>query len=186
MIIVAAAEDQHRRPARLDELARDVEDKIGSVHPIAELAEAGRVQAPALFVKGFRPSVEHRFKHLAIARAESDRILQNRSAYALWRGLDETETIRRADASAHQMASLDSQMIEQREVIAGVCFPSVGGADRRARLARVSLVHRDHAEVRREFPGRIERALAPELDTGTHPAGCEQEDWISSAVFLVI
>ncbi len=47
------------------------------------------------------------------------------------------------------MASLDSEMIEEREMIGGVGFPSVGGADRRARLAGIALVHHDHAEVRR-------------------------------------
>src|SRR5271154_4619914 len=79
---------------------------------------------------------------------------------------------------------LDPKMIEQRNMIARVRVPSIGGGDRRARLAGVALVHRDHAEVGRKFLGRIEWAVGPEFDTRSHAAGREQQDRVTSAVLF--
>src|SRR5271166_3543335 len=77
-------------------------------------------------------------------------------------------------------------MVEQCDVIRGVGVPSVGSANRRARLAGIALIHRDDAKLLREFDRRIERALVPELDARAHPARREQQDWVSGTEFLKV
>src|SRR5271166_3988044 len=84
------------------------------------------------------------------------------------------------------MRALDTEMIEQRDVVCRVSLPAVGCADRRARLAGVALVHRDNAKVLRELDGGIEGTLMPELDARAHPAGREQQDRITGAEFFEV
>ena len=77
-------------------------------------------------------------------------------------------------------------MIEQRDVVGRVGLPSVGGGDRRARLAGVALIHRDDAEIIGEFDRGIERALMPELDAGAHSARRKQQDWVAGTELLEV
>src|SRR6266849_5195182 len=77
-------------------------------------------------------------------------------------------------------------MVEQGKVVAGVSFPSVGRADRRARASGVALVHRDYAEILGQLSGRVEGAAAPEIDAGAHPARREQQQRVTRPIFLVV
>ena len=51
------------------------------------------------------------------------------------------------------MAPFDSEMVEQGNMIGRIRMPSVGSADGSAGLARIALIHRDHAEL----TGPVER-----------------------------
>src|SRR6266849_11081365 len=77
-------------------------------------------------------------------------------------------------------------MVEQGKVVAGVSFPSVGRADRRARASGVALVHRDYAEILGQLSGWVEGAAAPEIDAGAQPARREQQQRVTRPIFLVV
>src|SRR5271163_4742407 len=77
-------------------------------------------------------------------------------------------------------------MVEQGKLVGGEGLPAIGSADRRARLAGVALVHRNHAETAGQLRGRIERTAMPEVDHRAHPTRRNQQERITGTVFLVI
>src|SRR5208283_4828721 len=92
-------------------------------------------------------------------------------------------------ALAVEMAFVDAQMVEQREMIVGIAVPIVLGGDRRARLAAgVALIHRDDAVFAGELDGRVDRrrGLAPNIDDRAQPGRREGEDRKAAAKFLVM
>src|SRR6266851_7964630 len=166
MIEVVALQYEAWRLARPREIARDGEDEVGAVHVLAKRAERRVSQVRPLSLQLFGPAVEHLAKSVVIFRGKSDRVLQDGRGNALRRSLYDAQAVGRTDASAHDVGALYAEMVEQREVVGGVRRPSVGGGDRRERLAGVALVHRDHTEVGRESRGRVDGALMPEVDGG--------------------
>src|SRR5579864_6353932 len=131
MIEVVALQYEAWRLARAREIAGDGENEVGAVHVLAKRAERRVGQVGPLSLQFVGPAVEHLAKGCLVFGSKSDRILQNRGGNALRCRLDDAQAVGRTDASAHDMGALDTQMVEQREVVSGVGRPSVRGSDRR-------------------------------------------------------
>src|SRR5258708_35923 len=84
------------------------------------------------------------------------------------------------------MTFSDAQMVEQGEVVGSVGVPAIGSAARSARLTRIALVHRDHAEIGGEFLGRVKPAFVPELDTRPHSTGREKQQRVTRTEFFIV
>ena len=94
-----------------------------------------------------------------------------------------------ADALAEEMAPVDAQVVEHGDVVGGVGVPAVLRGDRRARLAAgIALIHRDHAEIRGELGGRVDRSggLAPHIDHRLQAGRRKSEDRETLAELLVV
>ena len=102
--------------------------------------------------------------------------------------VDQAHDERAADALAVEVAALDLQVVEHRDVVRRIRVPAVLRRDRRARLAAgVALVHHDHAIVRRKFRHRVDGRgrRTPHGDRGLHARRRKREDRESFAVLLV-
>src|SRR6202041_811565 len=103
--------------------------------------------------------------------------------------LKEVQNKRSTNALTVEMAALDAQMIEQRDVVGSVGVPVVSRGDRGVRLAAgIALVHRDDAVLAREFGGGVDwrRGLAPNVDHRREARRREGQDREAGAEFFVM
>jgi hypothetical protein len=86
---------------------------------------------------------------------------------ALGLQLQQLEDKRTANTLAEQVAFLDAEVIEQRDVVGRIAVPAIRRGDRRVRLAAgVALIHDDDAEVGPEDLDRVDRGRrsVPDFD----------------------
>src|SRR2546422_747864 len=96
---------------------------------------------------------------------------------------------RSTDALAVQVAPVDTQVVEQGDVVGGVGVPAVLCGDGSAGLAAgIALIHRDHPEGCRELGGGVDGSggAAPDLDDRLQARGREREDGKPLAELLVV
>src|SRR5204863_6177931 len=96
---------------------------------------------------------------------------------------------RAADALAVEVAAVDTQMVEEGDVVGSVAVPAVLRGDRGPRLAAgVALIHRNDAEFVGELGRRVDRrrGLAPYVDNRLQPRRRESQDRETLAELLII
>src|SRR6516162_9780228 len=87
------------------------------------------------------------------------------------------------------MTAIDAEVVEQCDVVGGICIPTVLCGDRGAGLATgVSLVHRADAELVSELRGWVDwrRGLAPNVNHRLQPRGREGQNWETLSELLVV
>jgi hypothetical protein len=143
---VVARQDQQRDLTRPDEVAVHAEDELTAEHPLAELAQRGVVEIGLTRSEAVGPPVEHAHERTTVPRAQPDGILQDGSAHPAGRTTSQAQAVRRADASPHDVDPVESEVVDQGDVVIGKGLPPVPRAHRGTGRTGVALVHRDDGE----------------------------------------
>src|SRR6516165_9636247 len=134
MRLVVAGEHETRCSNRLRELAVDAVHETGRIEIPAERVQRLRRRL-GMVGQCFRPCIKPRRAtghHWADA---ADRLRQYCGLYALGVMLEHVHDERPADALTVEMAAVDTQAVEQRDVVGRVRVPAVLRGDRGTRLA---------------------------------------------------
>ena len=183
-------QDEDRRAAVLDEVARHAIEEIGLGAPQAVEIFIDRVLrhlGPALLEIG-QPVVGAVAIHdTRVFRPIPDGLVEHRRDDAVGRTLQELAGKAAADAVAHEKEFADAEMVHQPELVVGERVPRILGRDRAGRLAAigVALVHRDNAEIVLELFHRIDRGGRPVADPRVQPAARGDQEREAAADLLV-
>src|SRR5260221_3421373 len=116
----------------------------------------------------------------------ADRLHEHAGQDPLRPVLDELEDERAANAAANDGGLVDTQVVQDSELIVGVHPPRIARIEWAARATSITLVHGDDAELVAEGLQRIQRHAAPEIDGGVQTTGRqEQERWTTAALLVM-
>ena len=166
---------QHRRLARLREVARHAVHKVGAhaVQVVQILLDGFHRNIGPALAQLLGPDVPAGVVHIVrFLRPVPDRLAQQRGRDALRRALHQLHRERAADAVAEEKELADAEMIHHAELIVGERAPGIVDRDRSGGLAvaGVALVHGDHAEVVLELLHDVDHRGRPVRDTRVQAA----------------
>ena len=157
-------QDQNRRLAAADEVARHREHEIGvgAVHSGQEFFGHlhGDVGPPLDQLR--RPALDVVVvEQVAHFRARARRLRQHGGDDAIWRALQQIPDQGAADAEAHHHELVDAEMIHQAELVVGVGIPGPVDLERARGLSGIGVaqVGGDAAVLALEFLEGVERRI---------------------------
>jgi hypothetical protein len=88
--------------------------------------------------------------------------------------------------NAGDVEAIDTEVIQQGQLVFCVDVPTVCGADWGDGLAGIALVHRHHAIVRREVLNGVPRRIFPKRHRRAHPSWRDEQDRESLAMLFIV
>src|SRR5262245_19994599 len=182
---IVAQQHQQRRLTFGDKFARHIEEEIAAVHGFFEGLQRllARVRPPRLEL--VCPAVKHLKKSLTVVM-QTDRLKHDGRHHTLRHRLDQAHDVRATDTHPGYMEAIDTQVIQQGELVCCVDMPTVRSADGSHGLTSIALIHRNHTIVWRELLNGIPRGSFPEGHCRAHASRRNKQNGESGAIFFII